>query len=306
MANNANQGQPNGSRPNETNMQTAHMSLVGDSNNVSPTDATIPRALQVKVMQRDRLFHRVASLADTRQVAGASSHQLEVISMQLERHYESFQRLQDIIELEDDEALEDEDTHRDDFEDAYCSAKAFIAQQLEALRMSPSYPHNSTTLPSSSRRVNLPKLQLPKFGGQPKEWLEFHNMFQVLVHENADLSNIEKFQYLRSCLTDKAAKLIQSLEVTAENYTKAVELLTTRYNNKRYIFTAHLQEIFDVKRLQTPSSSTVLREYIDGINANLRALQSLATSQQIMDGILLHLVTSKLDADSRQMGGRSV
>uniref|UniRef100_A0A1I8NK77 Uncharacterized protein n=1 Tax=Musca domestica TaxID=7370 RepID=A0A1I8NK77_MUSDO len=247
-------------------------------------------------MQRDRIIHRIASLADPQHLAGASLHQLEVFSMQLERHYETFQRLQNTIELDDGGAFEH--THRDDLEDAYCSAKAFIAQQLDSVRVSPSPPYNSTTIASTSRRVILPKLQLPKFGGHAKDWLEFHNMFQVLVHQNNELSSVEKFHYLRSCLTDKAAKLIQSLEVTPGNYTKAVELLTIRYNNTRYIFKAHLQEIFDIRRLHNPTVAS-LREYIDIINANLRALQSLATSQQITDGIFIQLVTSKLDPDTQ-------
>ncbi|XP_067645332.1 uncharacterized protein [Eurosta solidaginis] len=150
--------------------------------------------------------------------------------------------------------------------------------------------------PSSSHRHSLPKLQLTKFSGNHTEWLDFHNMFTALVHNNVGLNEIEKFQYLRSCLTHGAFRLIQSLEVTTDNYNRAIDLLMKRYDNKRYIFQSHVQAMFDSKFLKTSSASS-LREFIDSINSHLRALQSLASRTQITDGILLHFIVSKLDPE---------
>ncbi|XP_054745968.1 uncharacterized protein LOC129250364 [Anastrepha obliqua] len=42
-----------------------------------------------------------------------------------------------------------------------------------------------------------------------------------------------------------------------------------------------------------------MRAFIDVVNTNLRAVQSLASNQQVSDGILLHLVSSKLNTDTK-------
>lgn len=41
-----------------------------------------------------------------------------------------------------------------------------------------------------------------------------------------------------------------------------------------------------------------IRDFIDTINANMRAMQSLATKSQIADGIVLPQVVSKLDSEA--------
>lgn len=144
--------------------------------------------------------------------------------------------------------------------------------------------------------MNLPRLELPTFNGRQKEWLDFYNIFSVLVDKNDELSNIEKFQYLRSCLEGDAAQLIQSLEVTVFNYKKALDLLISRYDNKHYVFHSHLQELFKIQSIANPNVAQ-LRNFVDNINANLRALQSFASKTQISEGIILHLIISKLDRE---------
>lgn len=137
--------------------------------------------------------------------------------------------------------------------------------------------------PFTAKKSYLSKLQLSKFSGIHKEWLEFFNMFKALVHEDTELSPLAKFQYLRSCLTDQAARLIQSLDITPENYTKAIDMLMARYDNKRFIFQSHIVDIFSIQAVHKPSLET-LRDFIDSTNSNLRAIQSLASVTQIANG----------------------
>lgn len=108
-------------------------------------------------------------------------------------------------------------------------------------------------------------------------------MFKAFVHEDTELSPLAKFQYLRSCLTDQAARLIQSLDITPENYTKAIDMLMARYDNKRFIFQSHIVDIFSIQAVHKPSLET-LRDFIDSTNSNLRAIQSLASVTQIANG----------------------
>ena len=47
----------------------------------------------------------------------------------------------------------------------------------------------------NSRNFKWPKIELKQFNGDPKEWLKFLGIFNK-VHEDASISEVEKFQYL--------------------------------------------------------------------------------------------------------------
>ncbi|XP_075157941.1 uncharacterized protein LOC142231207 [Haematobia irritans] len=265
------------------------------SQSLSPN---VEREHRVKMLQRNRLVKLLSNL-NTQTFDDLSQAEIEVKLEFLESKINLFEQLQSDLEYMDETQFNE--THRDDMESSYCSVKAKLVNVLSS-RKSFAAPLHSTMITqhdhSSRVSVNLPKLQLSKFGGQYKQWLDFYNMFSVLVDQNESLSNVEKFQYLRSCLEDDAAQLVHSLEVTDSNYQMALELLSSRYGNKRYIFNAHLQDIFNIEKLVNPNSSQ-LRNFVDTINANLRAIQSFASKSQISDGILLNLVVSKFDIQTK-------
>ncbi|XP_054745798.1 uncharacterized protein LOC129250189 [Anastrepha obliqua] len=252
---------------------------------------------RIKVKQRQQILDRINIERILPHLSSISVHELEAKLSVLERQYESFHHLQSELELMNDEELNQ--PHRDTFDESFCAAKAIIVQRINVLNPARRETiFNSTAIASPSHRVNLPKLQLTKFKGHHRNWMDFYNMFLALVHNNSQLANIEKFQYLRSCLVDSAASLIQSFEVTDENYIKALDLLRSRYGNKRLIFQAHIQHIFEAQG-ETRLNASSMRAFIDVVNTNLRAVQSLASNQQVSDGILLHLVSSKLNTDTK-------
>ena len=49
-------------------------------------------------------------------------------------------------------------------------------------------------------RVQLPKLKIQKFSGDPKQYRAFRYAFDLVANENNDLTDVEKFTYLRSTL----------------------------------------------------------------------------------------------------------
>ncbi|XP_054745714.1 uncharacterized protein LOC129250098 [Anastrepha obliqua] len=252
---------------------------------------------RIKVKQRQQILDRINIERILPHLSSISVHELEAKLSVLERQYESFHHLQSELELMNDEEFNQ--PHRGAFDESFCAAQAIIVQRINVLNPARRETiFNSTAIASPSHRVNLPKLQLTKFNGHHRNWMDFYNMFLALVHNNSQLANIEKFQYLRSCLVDSAASLIESFEVTDENYIKALDLLQSRYGNKRLIVQAHIQHIFEVQGETRPNASS-MRAFIDVVNTNLRAVQSLASNQQVSDGILLHLVSSKLNTDTK-------
>lgn len=55
---------------------------------------------------------------------------------------------------------------------------------------------------------------------------------------------MQKLQYLKS--SDEAAKVIQALETTSQNYEVAWALLVERYDNRRIIIQSHVRALFDL------------------------------------------------------------
>ncbi|XP_036317482.1 uncharacterized protein LOC118732457 [Rhagoletis pomonella] len=224
---------------------------------------------------------------------------------QVERIERNFDGVQ--TKLEELDHMELESSARSDFFRAYADIKTSIVKeqnerQVNEKRQSSTARQFSLDEPSSfiitQPKSRLPVLQIPKFSGSYIDWPDFYSMFCTVVDKDSDLTNIEKFQHLRSSLTTSALDTIRSLEIKDENYKTALELLVHRFDNKRLNFQAHIKEIFALQRIE-PGAVAKLRELSDKVNAHLRALQTMATKEQLSDCMLIHLICSKLDISSQ-------
>ena len=100
---------------------------------------------------------------------------------------------------------------------------------LEALMSS--LPHATCTFPPS-HKVNLPKISLPRFSGNPLKWSGFWDSLNSAVHNNPELSEAEKFNYLRSLLEGFAHDAIAGLMLSSASYKEAIEILNKRFGDK--------------------------------------------------------------------------
>ena len=57
---------------------------------------------------------------------------------------------------------------------------------------------------NESGNLKLPKTEIKKFSGDPKNWMDFIESFDTVIHSNPDLSNIDKMNYLVNLLVGKA------------------------------------------------------------------------------------------------------
>ena len=72
-----------------------------------------------------------------------------------------------------------------------------------------------------TQRVKLPKIKIKTFEGDAVGWKTFIEAFDATVHTGIDISNIEKFTYLRGFLSGNALQTIEGMPLTTDNYTKA-------------------------------------------------------------------------------------
>ena len=199
------------------------------------------------------------------------------------------------------EKLAPEDNHRSDLEEVFISAKASLLSHIEEKRHNRSFDasivHN-TTYSGGTSISRLPNLKLPKFDGKYANYKRFMSSFDHLVHKDPGISNIDKFNYLLSCLSGPALAVIEAFQVSNENYPKAIALLKERYDNNALIFQDHISELFSIPKM-TSSDPLSLRNIIDTVNALRSSLLSLGSELDITNSILIHMVLTKVDGDTK-------
>lgn len=101
------------------------------------------------------------------------------------------------------------------------------------------------------------------------KWTPFWDSFHSAIHLNDHLSEIDKFNYLRSLLEGTAYDAIAGLALTAANYDEAIEILTKRFGNKQLIISKHMESLLHVTPLTTISeiseSSTIKLKPISAV-----------------------------------------
>ncbi|XP_075234998.1 uncharacterized protein LOC142332438 [Lycorma delicatula] len=117
------------------------------------------------------------------------------------------------------------------------------------------------------------------------------------MDKNQDIDEVHKL-YLRQSLKEgSAAKLIDSIDLAAQNYKSAWELLTKRFQNERLIIERHIKALFDYPKLDKDSSFAI-RQMIDETNIHIKALKSLKQPTDTWDTMLVYLLATKLDYNS--------
>lgn len=148
--------------------------------------------------------------------------------------------------------------------------------------------------------VKLPQIQLPLFSGVYEEWQSFQDMFISLIHNNANLSAVQKLHYLKSSLKGEPENLLRSLSTTETNYQEAWDKLTRRYNNKRYNSNEILKRLFAQKPISNESAPAI-KQLLDTTSACLKSLKNLGIDIKSWDVIINYLIVSKLDYETRRL-----
>ena len=145
-------------------------------------------------------------------------------------------------------------------------------------------------------KTKIPPLVLPEFSGKYEEFSTFKIQFDDLITNNVQLSETQKLYYLRSCLTNDAKDLSSNFD----NFDSLYNALVTRYDNERLIINIHIQNILNFEKIQSENAKEI-RNMIDCIQKNLRALKVLKYDQNnLSDILLINILVQKLDRKSKE------
>ena len=97
----------------------------------------------------------------------------------------------------------------------------------------------------------------------------------MVVDKNSQLSEINKFNYLRGQLTGKALITISGFSLSTENYKEAIKLLKECYANPQLIISNHMAKLLGLNTFNDSNDITKLRALYDQIETNIRSLDVL-------------------------------
>lgn len=186
----------------------------------------------------------------------------------------------------------------------YIHARVTLLSQRDELDTSrpstSSFFQNRSVNFSSNHRNMLPRIKIPQFQGDYLTWASFRDLFTSIIGNNPGITDVEKMHYLKTCLSGEATRLISNLTLSDENFSVAWKALVTRYENKRFLISAQINKILNLKPLQ-PRSAGDLSLFLTAVTESLAALRSLGCPVHFWDAIFIQILVRLLDTNNREI-----
>lgn len=157
--------------------------------------------------------------------------------------------------------------------------------------------------------IMLPSVQIPTFSGKIQEYAHFMDLFEAMVGSDENLSDAHKMYYLYGSLSGEAKMLVQHLSITGENYSVLLDILKSRYGNKRLQADKLLNTLMSLSHVHRNLSS--LKNFLNTLLETTKALQKLEFPVDQWSYLLLYINLNKIDVNLKRQfedkyGGVSV
>ena len=234
---------------------------------------------------------------------------LNQLRMSLKEKLEEIKVLDgEILSLVGDKEVDNEIAQADLYKEKIYSKLVLIERALEPAPavtppIAPAPLTTAVTTPTSafshSNKVRLPKLTIKPFNGKLTAWTPFWDSFNSAIHENPELSKVDKFNYLRSMVTHGALEALSGLTLTGANYDETVEILRKRFGNKQLIVNKHMEQLLNTDGVTSQHDVRGLRHLYDVIETNVRSLDSLGVKAESYGSLLSSVLMNKLPSELR-------
>ncbi|GFV26639.1 DUF1758 domain-containing protein [Trichonephila clavipes] len=214
---------------------------------------------------------------------------------------DKFQRLDNCQLLLSEELLKEENDEQlfsEDFEEAETYRDRYLEN---CFKIENRLQENAGPSEAEKRKFKLPKMELKKFNGNPKEFLAFWSQFKK-IHDDSSIAEEDKMQYLLQSVEPhfKAERLVLSFPATAANYSKAIEQLKERFGRDDLLVQIYATDllVLVMKNAVKGRSETDLTYLYDEFEGKLRALEILGRTQEKYGDFLIPLVESCLPEET--------
>lgn len=209
---------------------------------------------------------------------------------------------------DDEAAIADEIKQADEYKEAMYAAMISIEKLINPVAPPTAARRMDEHIGGASGpslRARLPKLTLRSFDGDITKWPSFWDSFESTIHGNEELSDIDKFNYLKSLLEHTAKDAISGLTLTTVNYQEAVEILKRRFGSKQQIISKHMDILLNLDPVVS-TSVKALRHLHDHVESHVCGLKALGVNSETYGSLLLSVLLSKLPADIRLIASREI
>ena len=152
---------------------------------------------------------------------------------------------------------------------------------------------NASFRTASSCQPKLEKMSVPTFDGNILNFQNFKGLFENLIHNNNELSNVQKLHYLKQSLIGDAKDYVRDFSLDDRSYSEAWSHLLSRFDNKRAVVRTLFRSFYNLESIKHKNQ---VRTLLDKVELIIRGLK--AANEQIDDTFsryITFVVASKLD-----------
>lgn len=261
--------------------------------------------------QRARVKAQLTRMENSLQnVENMSAAEAQIRLKNLEQIMQSFNAIQDEIEekvqpavenQQDEELLNaEEEAERQLFESRYYAVAALAKQLVDAAQLAQgTHQANQNNLSretnGGTRKTKLPEIKLAEFDGEYTKWIVFKNQFEGTIHNNADLTPMQKHQYLIGVLQGEARAVIERFDISGENYASAWQLLKDAYDDRKMLVENHIEALLQMPSISRTDRAESIRKLIWHIQTHISSLQTLGLPVIYWDTLIIHIARKELD-----------
>lgn len=140
----------------------------------------------------------------------------------------------------------------------------------------------------------LPAIKVRRFNGDVTQFIAFWEEFAAVVHDRPHLKDIQRFKYLRDHLDGEAARALQGIPPTEDNYPKAVRYLIKRYGDLETIVMGIFTNMMNLPKVQKVADLNRLKELLDKVNSGVMALETMNLDAKYYAGVLYPVLLGAL------------
>ena len=146
----------------------------------------------------------------------------------------------------------------------------------------------------ASSRINLPKFEIKKFGGDPTCWKSFIESFDAAVHSTMELTDIEKMNFLVNHVDGEAGNVIKGLLLSNDNCLVAKNMLEDRFGDPQMLISSHMAKLLSLAVVSDSANVKDLRQLYDEVETQVRSLSTLGLDPKSFGAMLTPVLFSKI------------
>ena len=179
----------------------------------------------------------------------------------------AFRSFRDLHDKCPDDDVAEHDKYFEEAQDPYITCVSSATRFLKAHR----------TAAETSYLVNLPRLELPYFNGEPTDFPIFQQIFDEVVHK-APIDDAAKLARLLQFCKGRAHDAIRSCMHSRDGYARAKKILSERFGNPFLITEKLVNDLRHGKSVRTPEE---IRHLADELQTSLAILREHGTQSEV-------------------------